>query len=69
MPFSHRLSRLCPRSAYLLCLMSDDFDFTQWINSKDHETDVILQGNILHFVIECTEYHKYVKFQIAMCAL
>ena len=29
---------------------------------KDQEDEVFLLENLLHFVLECTEYHKYVKF-------
>ncbi len=37
-------------------------------SQKDHEDQVFLYENILHFVLKCTEYHKYVRFLIAACA-
>ena len=36
------------------------------LTAKDHEDEVFPQENILHFVLKCTEYHKYVKFLMLM---
>ncbi len=47
------------------------FDVTSCVfySQKDHEDEFFLNDNILHFVLECTEYHKYVKSPIVACAL
>ena len=34
--------------------------------AKGHKDEVCPQENTLHFVLKCTEYHKYVKFLMQM---
>ena len=44
--------------------------FGNFHSQKDHENEVFLSENILHFVSKCTKHHNYVKTPIVtVCAL
>ena len=36
---------------------------------KDHKDEVFLKNNILHFVLKCTKFYKYVKNPMTACAV
>jgi hypothetical protein len=53
----------------LICIALNDVSSGNFNSQKDREDDVFHKENILHFILKCTGYYKYVKFKIAVCAL
>ena len=53
----------------LICIASNDVSSDIFNSQKDHEDEVFLYENILHFVLKCTKHHKYAESQMAACAL